>query len=132
MAIVNVLMAILSSFGFCAGIGLEYGPMHTLIGCLLVGLGVDNAFVIVQEFENSQAENKEKGLKIALEKRIAKGLSQAGVAVSVAILKFKILSQITLSATPFNGPRYKVALSVNSVPIAYTWPLYSGKCYFND
>ena len=83
MAIINVLLAILSSFGFCSGIGLEYGPMHTLIGCLLVGLGVDNAFVIVQEFENSQAENKEKGIKIALEKRIAKGLSQAGVAVTV-------------------------------------------------
>ena len=73
MAIINVLMAILSSFGFCCAIGLEFGPMHTLIGCILVGLGVDNSFVIVQEYENYQSINKEKGIKVPLEKRIAKG-----------------------------------------------------------
>ena len=82
-AIFNVFMAIISSWGFCFVIGLEFGPMHTLIGCILVGLGVDNSFVIVQEFENYQSVYKEKSIKISLEKRIAKGLSQAGVAITV-------------------------------------------------
>ena len=58
-AILNVLLAILSAFGLCFFMGLEFGPMHTLIGCILVGLGVDNSFVIVQEFENYQSIYKE-------------------------------------------------------------------------
>jgi hypothetical protein len=54
MALVNVKLAVAASFGLCSLVGLPYGPMHTLIICLLIGLGVDNAFVIVQEFNNSE------------------------------------------------------------------------------
>ena len=50
MALVNVKLGAAAAFGFCSLLGLPYGPMHTLIICLLIGLGVDNAFVIVQVF----------------------------------------------------------------------------------
>ena len=46
--------------------------MHTLIICLLIGLGVDNAFVIVQEFNNSEEADERADVKRPLVKRIGK------------------------------------------------------------
>ena len=46
--ILNCFLASVSSFGLCSLFGLDYGPMHSIIPCLLVGLGVDDVFVIVQ------------------------------------------------------------------------------------
>lgn len=83
MALVNVKLAVAASFGFCSLIGLPYGPMHTLIIGLLMGLGVDNAFVIVQEFNNAEAEAERKGIKRSLVNRIGIGLRKAGVAITV-------------------------------------------------
>lgn len=83
MALVNVKLAVAASFGFCSLIGLPYGPMHTLIIGLLMGLGVDNAFVIVQEFNNAEAEAERKGIKRSLVDRIGIGLRKAGVAITV-------------------------------------------------
>ena len=56
MAILSVALGILTSFGLCSLMGLSYGPMHSLIPCLLVGLGVDNAFVLVQAIQNINQE----------------------------------------------------------------------------
>lgn len=52
MALVSIGLGVVTSFGLCSLIGLSYGPMHSLIPCLLVGLGVDNAFVLVQAVQN--------------------------------------------------------------------------------
>ena len=52
MALMSVGLGVLTSFGLCSLMGLSYGPMHSLIPCLLVGLGVDNAFVLVQAMQN--------------------------------------------------------------------------------
>ena len=59
MALLSVGLGVVTSFGLCSLIGLSYGPMHSLIPCLLVGLGVDNAFVLVQALEN--VNQKESG-----------------------------------------------------------------------
>ena len=82
MALGNAQLGIISCFGFCSLIGLPYGPMHTLIMCLMVGLGVDNAFVIVQEFNNAEKSDKERGVRRSLEERIGRGLRQAGVGIT--------------------------------------------------
>ena len=52
MALMSVGLGVLTSYGLCSLMGLAYGPMHSLIPCLLVGLGVDNAFVLVQAVQN--------------------------------------------------------------------------------
>ena len=57
--------------------------MHTLIICLLIGLGVDNAFVIVQEFNNSEEADQKNDVKRPLYKRIGNGLRRAGVAITI-------------------------------------------------
>ncbi|MBJ7883182.1 hypothetical protein, partial [Gelidibacter salicanalis] len=46
MGITSSGLSILVSMGLCSLMGLDYGPMHSLIPCLLLGLGVDDMFVI--------------------------------------------------------------------------------------
>ena len=60
MGISSVGLAILVSIGLCSLVGLDYGPMHSIIPCLLVGLGVDDMFVIVQSYNNAEMEDKGK------------------------------------------------------------------------
>ena len=64
--------------------------MHTLIMCLMVGLGVDNAFVIVQEFNNAEKSDKERGVRRSLEERIGRGLRQAGVGITGTLCSYSM------------------------------------------
>ena len=69
---------------FCLLLGLSFGPMHTMLGCLLVGLGVDDAFVIVQEFNNAEENDKKNNIQNrTLEERIGRGMKQAGAGITV-------------------------------------------------
>ena len=60
MGITSCFLSVLVSMGLCSLVGLEYGPMHSIIPCLLVGLGVDDMFVIVQALQNTEADDKGK------------------------------------------------------------------------
>ena len=62
MGILSCCLSILVSVGLCSLAGLDYGPMHSLIPCLLVGLGVDDMFVIVQSYNNADREDKGESL----------------------------------------------------------------------
>ena len=84
MALSTLPLAIIASFGLCSLLGLSYGPMHTMLGCLLVGLGVDDAFVIVQEFNNTEEKDKKNSIhNRTLEERIGRGMKQAGAGITV-------------------------------------------------
>lgn len=83
LALVNAKLAVLASFGFCSLLGLKFGPMHSLIPILLIGLGVDNAFVIVQEYNNAEQRDKDLRVRRSLVERIANGLRHAGVGITV-------------------------------------------------
>ena len=43
-----VAQAILASYGLCFYLGVQYGPIHPIIPFLLLGIGVDDMFVIIQ------------------------------------------------------------------------------------
>ena len=45
-------MAVTMAFGFCSAVGLLYGPVHNILPLLMIGLGVDDMFVIVQCWQN--------------------------------------------------------------------------------
>lgn len=45
-------MAVAMAFGLCSAIGLLYGPVHNILPLLMIGLGVDDMFVIVQCWQN--------------------------------------------------------------------------------
>ena len=48
----NVGLSVLTSYGLASAFGLLYGPMHSSLPFLLLGLGIDDMFVIVQSFDN--------------------------------------------------------------------------------
>ena len=44
--ILGVIMGIIVSYGFCSAINLFFGPMHSVLPFLLLGIGIDDMFVI--------------------------------------------------------------------------------------
>ena len=67
-------MGIVVSFGFCSGIGLVYGPMHNVIPFLLLGIGIDDMFVIVQSWDTLRDDEKD----ATLIEKFGKTLSHSG------------------------------------------------------
>nr|XP_012227308.1 PREDICTED: patched domain-containing protein 3-like [Linepithema humile] len=51
MGICVVGQALLSSYGLCFYMGFMYGPVHAILPFLLLGIGVDDMFVIMQSLE---------------------------------------------------------------------------------
>ncbi|XP_069941812.1 NPC intracellular cholesterol transporter 1-like [Cherax quadricarinatus] len=52
LGLLSTFMAVGVSFGLCSAMGLLYGPVHTILPLLMLGLGVDDMFVIVQCWHN--------------------------------------------------------------------------------
>ncbi|KAK6996580.1 hypothetical protein SK128_026715 [Halocaridina rubra] len=68
-----------AAYGLCSAIGVPYGPINSVLPVLLVGLGVDDMYVIVAAWEASSGS-------ISLRERAKKTLKHAGVAVTVTSL----------------------------------------------
>ena len=52
-------LAIFASYGICSAFGLTFSPMHNFIPFLILGLGIDDMFVIVQCF-NTLTKHEQK------------------------------------------------------------------------
>jgi hypothetical protein len=74
--IASVGMAIVTSFGLSALLGEAYTPLHTVLPFILIGIGVDDMFVIVSSF--SLADKK-----LPLPERIATSLAHSGASIVV-------------------------------------------------
>lgn len=72
-------MAILVSYGLCSAFGVFYGPVHSILPFLLLGIGIDDMFVIVQCWSNL---NKEE-MKRSLPARIGITMKHAGVSITI-------------------------------------------------
>ncbi|KAG7199741.1 hypothetical protein KM043_000413 [Ampulex compressa] len=79
MGISVVGQAILSSYGVCYYVGFSYGPVHPILPFLLLGIGVDDMFVIMQSLENLSEDDKT--LRIPV--RIAKAMQHSGMSITV-------------------------------------------------
>lgn len=79
MGVFVVGQAILSSYGVCYYLGYSYGPIHSILPFLLLGIGVDNMFVIMQSLENLSETDQSTDIPI----RIAKTMQQAGMSITV-------------------------------------------------
>ena len=53
-----IALAIGFTYGLCSAMDLFYGPMHGFIPFLLLGIGVDDMFVIMKCFDNLSQEEK--------------------------------------------------------------------------
>ncbi|XP_031339796.1 protein patched homolog 3-like isoform X2 [Photinus pyralis] len=78
MGLLSVGMACIVACGLCSLVGISYGPVHTSLPFLLMGLGVDDMFVITACWEELASETK-----LSLEQRIGYMLKHAGVSITV-------------------------------------------------
>lgn len=76
----SVAFGIVVSYGLCSGVGLFFGPMHNALPFLLLGIGIDDMFVIVQSWDNlSRGETQ--GLTLA--EKFGLTMSKSGVAITI-------------------------------------------------
>ena len=68
-----------TSYGFSSLIGYPYTPMHSMLPFMLLGIGIDDMFVIVQSFDSLKSENKDKDLPT----QIGLAIKNAGVAITI-------------------------------------------------
>jgi len=79
MGLASVGMAILVSFGLCSAFGVFYGPVHSILPFLLMGIGIDDMFVIVQCYSNLSKEDLKRPLPIQM------GITMKHAGVSITI-----------------------------------------------
>jgi Niemann-Pick C1 protein len=79
VGIMSVFMGMILAFGLCSLFGLFYSAAHTVIPFLLLGIGIDNIFVITQAYSTLEAS----AIPMTLVKRMGQTMGHAGVAVSV-------------------------------------------------
>jgi Predicted exporters of the RND superfamily len=72
-------MAFVVACGFCSLLGISYGPVHTALPFLLMGIGIDDMFVITACWKNiNQANNQ-----LTIPERMGKTLQAAGASITV-------------------------------------------------
>ena len=79
LAIVCVVLGLASSFGIGGYMGLKNTDMNMVLGFLLLGIGVDDMFVIVQSFDNLHGQELGK----TLIERFGLTMKHAGVAITI-------------------------------------------------
>ncbi|KAH0545741.1 patched domain-containing protein 3-like isoform X1 [Cotesia glomerata] len=74
--------AILSGFGVCFYLGYMYGPIHSVLPFVLLGIGVDDMFVIIQSLDSLTESEK----NLTIPERIARALQQSGMSITTTSL----------------------------------------------
>lgn len=84
IALLCIGAAFLAAVGACSLFGVPYGPVHNSLPFMLMGLGVDDAFVMAASWEQVLSEkiNRNK----PLQERVALMLSHAGSAICITSL----------------------------------------------
>mmetsp|Transcript_16130 Transcript_16130/g.21333 ORF Transcript_16130/g.21333 Transcript_16130/m.21333 type:complete len:928 (+) Transcript_16130:228-3011(+) len=87
-------MSIGACYGLSAGLGFFYTPLHTVLPFVLLGLGVDDSFVIVNAFDQVPKDQP-------VPERLANALSHAAVSITVtSVTDFVAFLISTTSSLP--------------------------------
>lgn len=91
-----------AGFGLSSLFGLFFGPVHSLLPFILLGIGVDDAFVIVNAFDRERTGPRTSEDNAAISKRCARALAKAGASITVTsatdLVAFGISSSSRLPA----------------------------------
>ena len=83
MGMLVIGRSLVASFGFCFYLpGLYFGDIHPIIPFLLLGIGVDDMFVVVKAMDN--LTDKERQLPIP--DKMAMTMKHAGVSITITTL----------------------------------------------
>ena len=80
--IIAIVMGIATAFGLAALIGVFNTDLNMLLFSLVLGIGIDDMFVIMQAFENLSPQDK----KMILAKRLGLTMKHAGVAITITTI----------------------------------------------
>jgi len=101
-AMVTVILSTAAGFGISSLAGLFFGPVHSLLPFILLGIGVDDAFVIVNAFNRERKLKRTAESNTELANRAARSLARAGASITVTsatdLVAFAISSSSALPA----------------------------------
>lgn len=83
MGLLSVGMAFGTAIGICSMFGIFYGPVHTSLPFLLMGLGIDDIFVIMASWQKVQSEHKAPNDPSTMPERIGLMLQLAGSSITI-------------------------------------------------
>ncbi|XP_050730487.1 patched domain-containing protein 3-like [Eriocheir sinensis] len=78
LGLLSVYQAVVISYGLCSLLGVPYCPVNSILPILLLGLGVDDMFVIMAAWEAEGGKD--------LSRRAGRAMRHAGVAITVTSL----------------------------------------------
>ena len=97
-ALVTVGLSTAAGFGISSAFGLFFGPVHSLLPFILLGIGVDDAFVIVNAFNRERKGPKSGETNQDLVGRCSRGLARAGASITVTSLTDLVAFAISSSS----------------------------------
>eukprot|EP00549_Striatella_unipunctata_P000485 CAMPEP_0118715154 /NCGR_PEP_ID=MMETSP0800-20121206/26691_1 /TAXON_ID=210618 ORGANISM="Striatella unipunctata, Strain CCMP2910" /NCGR_SAMPLE_ID=MMETSP0800 /ASSEMBLY_ACC=CAM_ASM_000638 /LENGTH=902 /DNA_ID=CAMNT_0006621239 /DNA_START=79 /DNA_END=2787 /DNA_ORIENTATION=- len=101
-ALFMVVLSTAACFGLSSAFGLFFGPVHSILPFILLGIGVDDAFVIVNAFNRERKGPRTGETNEQLAKRSALSLARAGASITVTsatdLVAFGISSSSRLPA----------------------------------
>lgn len=77
MGLISVMLSLISTVSIGSALGMFYGPVHQVLPLLLIGVGIDDAFVIVTALDSIHEPQIDHKVKVA------KALSIAGSSITV-------------------------------------------------
>ena len=95
----TVALSTIAGFGASSGFGLFYGPVHSLLPFVLIGIGVDDAFVIVNACNRELDRPKGAESNRDVADRCARALARAGASITVTSLTDLVAFAISSSST---------------------------------
>lgn len=98
-ALVLVGLSTGASFGLSAAFGLFFGPVHSLLPFILLGIGVDDAFVIVNAYNRERKVSRKSETNADLIIRSGKALARAGASITVTSLTDLVAFGISASSS---------------------------------
>lgn len=79
MTLLSIGMAFVSTVGIFSVLGVSYGPVHTCLPFLMMGLGVDDIFVMMACWRQNEARYRQRSIP----EKMALMLQHAGASITV-------------------------------------------------
>lgn len=89
--IISIVLAGAAGYGLSMWLQFDYTPVHSVLPFVILGIGVDDSFVIVNAFDSTDKT-------LPVNKRIAQAISHAGVSIMVTSLTDFVAFAISVSS----------------------------------
>eukprot|EP00571_Detonula_confervacea_P011903 CAMPEP_0172304244 /NCGR_PEP_ID=MMETSP1058-20130122/5671_1 /TAXON_ID=83371 /ORGANISM="Detonula confervacea, Strain CCMP 353" /LENGTH=1046 /DNA_ID=CAMNT_0013015385 /DNA_START=38 /DNA_END=3178 /DNA_ORIENTATION=- len=119
--LVLIILATVAGFGIASLAGLLYGPVHSILPFVLLGIGLDDAFVIANAFDRErEGVSRESEDDEAIVKRGGRALARAGASITVTSLTDLVAFAISSTSAL---PALASFCAFASINIFFLWAL---------